>query len=524
MSLKLKAAILVAIISFLFTSAFTLIFYNIQKNMVLKEIRGKLKTAAYAIDEILPPDYHDRARTKNAISEKEYMKYLYELTNYAKKINIYYLYTFVIINGKKYFTSVSATDEELKNKTYDKYFTEYPYNSEITKRAAKAVSPMVMEVSDSKYGHFLTMYIPQWTKKGNKYYLGADVNITDVRKKLNQNLITCVLVGLFLFTLSILSGIWVANQLSDPIMRLSKYAENIIDENLNYKAGIEDILKDILKRKDEIGRLAQSFNVMEKKLDTYILNLKETTAAKEKIESELKVAHNIQMGFLPKKLEKDKVKDIDLAAIMYPAKEVGGDLYDYFIFDDKLFFIIGDVSGKGVPAALFMSTTITFFRAFAPGCKTPSEIVGKMNNEIFQINESMTFVTLICGSYNLKTGEMLFTNAGHLPPYILKDNGEIIKVDLPNGIVVGVFKDFEYIDSQLKLLKNDTIVFYTDGITEAFNSKEELFGHNRLENLLKEANVNSSEALLKIITNKIFDYSKGIPQADDITVLTLKRC
>ncbi len=110
MSLKFKAAILVTIISFIFTTVFTIIFYNIEKNMVLKEIKEKLKTAAFAIDEILPPDFHDRARTPNAIPNKEYNKYLLELSKYAKKANVYYLYTFVIIKGKKYFTSVSATD------------------------------------------------------------------------------------------------------------------------------------------------------------------------------------------------------------------------------------------------------------------------------------------------------------------------------------------------------------------------------------------------------------------------------
>ncbi len=523
MSLKVKAAILVTLISFIFTTAFTVIFYHIQKKMVLKEIGDKLKTAAYAIEEIIPQDYFDRAKNKNAISNKEYMKYLYRLTNYAKKINVYYLYTFVIINGKKYFTATSATDKELKNKSYDRYFTEYTFNPEITQKTAKAVKPMIIEEGDIKYGHFMTIYIPQWTKKGNKYYLGCDININDVHRKLNENLITCILIGLILFTLSILSGIWVANQLSDPIMRLSKYAENIIDEDLNYKAGIENILQDIIKRKDEIGRLAKSFNIMEKKLESYIVNLKETTAAKEKIESELKIAHNIQMGFLPKPLT-NKTEYIDLYASMYPAKEVGGDLYDYFILDDKLFFIIGDVSGKGVPAALFMSTTITFFRAMAPICKTPSEIATKMNKEILLINDSMTFVTLICGIYNIKTGEMFYTNAGHLPPYILSMNRDLIKAELPVGIVIGVDENAKYSDFQLTLSHNDTIVFYTDGITEAFNINEELFGFQRLESLLKSINFSSSEELVKMINQEIFKFSKGMPQSDDMTVLALKRC
>ncbi len=524
MSLKFKAAILVTIISFIFTAAFTVIFYNIQKKMVLKEIKEKLKTAAFAIEEIIPQDYFDRARTKNAISEEEYNRYITELTIYAKKVGVYYLYTFVIINGKKYFTTMSIPDEKYKKNIHDKYFTRYTYNAEITKRAAVTKKIMVVDISDPKYGHFLTMYIPRWTKKGNKYYLGADININDVRRKFRENLMKCIFIGLVLFTLSILSGIWLANRLSDPILRLSKYAENIIDDNMEYAKGFQNIFHDIIKRKDEIGRLANSFRIMEKKLETYILNLKETTAAKEKIESELKIAHNIQIGFLPKKLDKNRIQAIDLAAAMYPAKEVGGDLYDYFIIGDNLYFIIGDVSGKGVPAALFMSTTITLFRALAAGCSTPSEIAYKLNNEIFIINESMNFITLICGFYNLKTGEMLYTNGGHLTPYIISGNGIVEKVFLPQGVAVGVFKDVEYTDCNLKLSQNDMIAFYTDGITEAFNRNGELFGDKRFEELLKNLHADTSEEVVDLIIKEIFRFSKGTQQADDITVLTFKRC
>ncbi len=524
MSIKVKAAILVTIISFLFTTAFTVIFYQFQKKMIIEQIVDKLETAAYAIEEIIPQDYFDRARSKNAISEKEYDKYLFELTKYAKKVGVYYLYTFVIIHGKKYFTATSMTDKEYRTGTYDRYFTEYPYNKNITEKAAKAKKPMVIEISDPKYGHFLTVYIPRWTKKGHKYYLGADMNITEVRRELKRNLFTCIFIGLILFTLSILSGMWVANQLSDPILKLSRYAENIIDDKLIYKAGLENVLQDIIKRKDEIGRLAKSFDIMEKKLESYIINLKKTTAAKERIESELKIAHNIQMGFLPKKLDENKIKEIELSAAMYPAKEVGGDLYDYFISGKKLYFIIGDVSGKGVPAALFMSTTITLFRAFAPVSKTPSEILFKVNNEIVQINDSMSFVTLICGILDITTGELIYSNAGHLYPYVIKKDGDVKIVNLPEGLVAGIMKDFKFKDLSLTLNKEDMVLFYTDGVTEAFNKENEIFGDKRLEDLLKSKKFYKSEDVLITVRDAVFDFSKGVPQADDITILVIKKC
>jgi sigma-B regulation protein RsbU (phosphoserine phosphatase) len=185
--------------------------------------------------------------------------------------------------------------------------------------------------------------------------------------------------------------------------------------------------------------------------------------------------------------------------------------------------VLKQIDDKLKTAALFMSTTITLFRAFAPVCKLPSEILFKMNNEIFVFNTSMSFVTIICGIYHFKTGEVVYSNAGHTVPYLLKEEGEIEKISLPTGIVAGIFKDYSFGDFSLQLLPKHTMVLFTDGITEAFNVKNEIYGVKRLENFLKNTQYKTSKDLVKNITDEVFRYSSGRALADDITVIAVRR-
>ena len=176
-----------------------------------------------------------------------------------------------------------------------------------------------------------------------------------------------------------------------------------------------DIELPALRSKDEVGRLADSFSHMKNSLKQYIKELTETTAAKERIESELKVAHDIQMSLLPKLFPERK--EFDIYATLEPAREVGGDLYDFSLLEeDRLFFLVGDVSGKGVPAALFMAVAKTLLNRLAERCTDPSLVLTQVNKELCRENESSMFVTLFCGLLDFKTGDLLFSNAGHNPP------------------------------------------------------------------------------------------------------------
>lgn len=276
--------------------------------------------------------------------------------------------------------------------------------------------------------------------------------------------------------------------------------------------------------KDEISQLTSSFANMQLQLNNYIQNLKETTTEKNKIESELKIAHDIQQGMIPKIFPPPPHReDLDIYAILNPAKEVGGDFYDFFyIGEHKLAFAIGDVSGKGVPASLFMAITVTLLRAKSQKDRSVAEIVERVNFELCKDNSNSMFVTFFMGIINLQSGEIDYCNAGHNYPYIIKQTGKLICLDKTHGTPLGLFKNTKYKFSKLNLKEDEILIHYTDGITEAMNKNNEMFDEQRLENTLsKFDNKKPVKQLVNTLINKTYNFANGAPQSDDITILAL---
>jgi len=285
-----------------------------------------------------------------------------------------------------------------------------------------------------------------------------------------------------------------------------------------------DVQLPTIKSKDEIGRLTHSFDVMKRELKVYIKNLEETTAAKNKIESELKIAHDIQQGIIPKTFPPFPDRDdVDIYAILDPAREVGGDLYDFFFLDKThLLFAVGDVSGKGVPASLFMAITRTLLRAKANLSYNVGEIMTNINLELCKDNENAMFVTFFVGILDLQSGEIEYCNAGHPFPYILRQSGELHVVDQTHGMPVGLFDAGAYKQSKIYLTHKDSVVIYTDGVSEAFNEKRELMGTPKLEAILAGVSKeNSPEVITKTLLNETRKFVGNAEQSDDITILVL---
>ena len=240
---------------------------------------------------------------------------------------------------------------------------------------------------------------------------------------------------------------------------------------------------------------------------------KELDQRRERMQRELQIASNIQMSMVPTVFPERT--DLDMAATLVPAKEVGGDLYDFFIRDDKLFFCIGDVSGQGIPASLVMAVTRTSFRNVAARQDRPGLIVSAMNDSLSSMNENNMFVTFFCGVLDLKNGYLRFCNAGHNPPLLLTDNIRKLKVEpnLPLGIILGM----DYVEQEIPFRYDDALLLYTDGLTEAENTRHEQFGEDRLRAALhgrKEA-----VAHLETIKQHISVFVDGAPQSDDLTML-----
>ncbi|MBI5592888.1 MAG: SpoIIE family protein phosphatase [Deltaproteobacteria bacterium] len=324
------------------------------------------------------------------------------------------------------------------------------------------------------------------------------------------------LIGAIGFILLFLVIVFISGKMTRPISALA-------DKTVEIAMGNLDIELPASKSNDEIGELTTSFENMRSALKEYIIDLKETTAIKERIESELKIAHTIQMSFLPKHFPPFPEKqEFDIYAALIPAKEVGGDLYDFFLLDDRrLFFSIGDVSGKGVPAALFMAVTKTLMKGIASENITPSDILERTNRELCVDNDSMMFCTVFCGILNFTTGELAYANAGHNPPLILKHESSPQWLVITPQVMLGVLEDVGYKTQSTTLEPGESLILYTDGVTEAMDHEDKLYSNDRLIQTLEMEKSDSAQELVENIILSVREFVGAVAQSDDITVLAL---
>lgn len=251
---------------------------------------------------------------------------------------------------------------------------------------------------------------------------------------------------------------------------------------------------------------------------------KEIKASQEQIAIDLKAAHEIQLSMLPRIFPPfpDR-KEFSLFATMEPAKQVGGDFYDFFFMDDEhLCFAVGDVSDKGVPASLFMAITKTLIKIKATKGLTSDMILTRVNEDLALDNPSVMFVTLFLGIFNVRTGVLEYCNGGHNPPYIIHENGDLEKLEMTQGMALGVMEGFIYTSKMLTLRKGETLFMYTDGVTEAINKETELFSEKRLEKELGTLKEKPLEALIGGVMDKVKTFSHGMPQTDDIAMMALR--
>jgi len=327
---------------------------------------------------------------------------------------------------------------------------------------------------------------------------------------------TALLVGGGFALAALLLGVFGGRRLAAPVVGLSRAAGRV--------AGGDFTVQVPVPGKDEVGDLAVSFNSMTSRLTSTIDKLKEATAAKERMATELAIGHNIQMSMVPLKFPAfPERKDFDVHAALKPAFEVGGDFYDFFLIDDDTLCVcIADVSGKGVPAALFMAVTRTLVKAHASAGASSDEILERVNDDLAKDNDACMFVTLFLGLLDLKTGVMSFTNAGHNPSYIKRTSGAIERLDQLHGPVVAAMEEVPYGSGQVKLGSGDTLLLYTDGVNEAMNARQELFTEERLAELIRSHTWSGSDGAVKVVLDDVWAFQGDAEQADDVTVVALR--
>jgi len=349
-----------------------------------------------------------------------------------------------------------------------------------------------------------------------KWSLGVVYPHREMYSDLHKLNLLILLLSAFGMGLLLIFTIRIINKQINPLTKFAKSARIIASGN--FTAELPPI-----EPNNEMIELNESFEYMQKELANYIIDLKQTTSAKEKIESELRIAKEIQMGMIPHIFPPfPNLPEIDLYASLLSAREVGGDLYDFFLIDEhRLCFAIGDVSGKGIPASLFMAVTRTLLRSVADKHSNTAEIVRSVNRTLSLNNESNMFVTFFLGILNVTTGEIRYCNAGHNPPALISAKKEVNFLNLTKAIPLGLFEDFSYTEECIQIKPGDQLFLYTDGLTEAEDAENRLFGEERLLNVLRMNSEALPELLVMKTTEEISKHVAGHIQSDDLTMMSI---
>lgn len=327
------------------------------------------------------------------------------------------------------------------------------------------------------------------------------------------------LLMLGIMVLGLLIVYWVCrftiHRSTKPLQFLAQSADEVAQGNFN--APLPD-----LHHHDEILQLRNSFGNMQHSLIQYIEKLKTTVAEKASMESELSIANEIQMSMLPRSFPERN--DVRIYGSLKPAKAVGGDLFDFFIRDGKLFFCIGDVMGKGVPAALLMTVTKSLFRTYSANDNRPEVIVTEINKSICENNDANMFATLFVGILDLKSGKLLYCSGGHEPPLLIND--DVVRLPFVPAVPVGSFDDTIYKALEVVLEPNMILFLFTDGLHEAMNSHGEMFKKDNVQQVARQAIANgllTPQSLIQQMSEAVESFVGEAEQSDDLTMLAIQR-
>ncbi len=337
-----------------------------------------------------------------------------------------------------------------------------------------------------------------------------------------QILLILSFTSVLILLVSLIHIRYIEKMITDPLYSLIDTADNYFKtEN---KTESMHKLDKYLHRKDSVGLLVKSFTSLYENIKTNLNQIQITTSQKEIFETEFDVASNIQSNMLPTNFDEfSNNEPFEISASMTPAKEVGGDFYDYFkIDDDNIYFVIGDVSGKGIPATLFMVKTMYLIENHLKFDENLSQVAEKVNNLTYERNEEELFVTVWLGKLNLKSGKLSYVNAGHNQPLIKHDSNNFEYLNTRPNLVIGGMENIKYTEHEIDLNAGDMICLYTDGITEANDNYNEFYGQNRLKEII---NKNKNEKLSDIIievNRDIDNFCNNNEQFDDSTMMIIK--
>lgn len=378
-------------------------------------------------------------------------------------------------------------------------------------------------ITNDAYGWLVTSMEPVKDENGNPVALvGVDISMNEIMNDREEYLHSVLIfIGVAAILLCFLIVLSVTFTVIKPVNKLSYAARNFVESRNEEHTGSSVLSKLRIKTGDEVETLCDSIQQMERDLNEYIRHLTTVTAEKERIGAELELATRIQADMLPNIFPAfPSRKDFDIHASMTPAKEVGGDFYDFFLVDDThLAMVIADVSGKGVPAALFMMMSKILIQNAVMVGNSPAEALTAVNNQICSNNREEMFVTVWLGIVDLKSGLMTAANAGHEKPIIKAPDGSFEFYKDRHGFVIGGMGGINYKEYEIKLEKGSKLFIYTDGVAEATDKNNELFGVERTVDALNGAKDEAPDAIIKHVKECVDEFVGTAPQFDDLTML-----
>jgi sigma-B regulation protein RsbU (phosphoserine phosphatase) len=499
--------------------------YTINRNALINGIDKRLLITAETLNQLIEPDFYDNWSLDDAVPnmeieslpEDDERRILVEKIRLLQShAELQYLYSVMKDEQGNYYLPFGCSSGYGVN-----YDDPSPDIIEVMKNGGP---PNPRTIFDPVYGTGRAVLLRRTSPSGQFYLLGAEASLKEIDQvKMNAFLtFLCISVGSFVCVG--LVGFLLARRLSRPIRRLNEFVVNLRKSNFSPEIQMPpEMLEGFETARDEIVLLAGGINQTQNELIRYVDELKTTTQSKERAESELRIAGNIQLSFLPTSLHREF--PVDWAAFLRPAREAGGDLYDFFPLDDhRLFFAVGDVSGKGMSAALFMSMALTLFRSAIRSGMTLQESMLWTNNNLCISNDSCTFITLLIGIFDTKNGEVSYCNGGHNPPILRQAGGETAYLKTASNMLVGVMEQNGCKLDRLELKINDTLVIYSDGVTEAMNKRDEQFGEERFLESIRRCDVRSdAKTILSAVEHDVAAHVGDHPQSDDVTILILRR-
>ena len=406
----------------------------------------------------------------------------------------------------------------------------YDEGGELRKEVQKCEESLwYMPVSyDSDYGWIATNFDPIYDTEGNILgVVSTTVRIDALSFAISIFLLAYIpIMVIIIIWRTAADARWTKKRIIKPITELTEGARNYagnrgLDENDRFLSVFRNLE---LKTGDEIEELWRTMADMEAEIEASMVTIKEETAAKEKLKTELDLAKQIQKGALPIDFNSvSEERGFTLFASMEPAKEVGGDFYDFFRIDERhVGLVIADVSGKGVPAALFMMISKALIRNTAAKGGKPSAILREVNESLCAENPNAMFVTVWLGILDTATGEVLAANGGHEFPFLTGEDGKFFMYEEPHGIALGVMEGMEYEDYTFTIPKGGMLYVYTDGVAEAHNEKDELFEMDRIGETLNSCKEPDPHNVIEAMRNALKDFKGNRDQFDDITMLAVK--